>query len=148
VIGVRSLAREKDFSSNLCVQTGSEAHPASCTMGTGVLPRGKGRSGRDADHSPPVQRSGMSSSYNSPPPSASMACSGTALLCFALPHNTSLTVFSSPDITSVIQLRSITCGRHFVSIEEDVRETYNMGDVGVNKLLKQIIRNRVWIQLA
>jgi hypothetical protein len=26
---------EKDFSSSLCVQTGSEAHPASCTMGTG-----------------------------------------------------------------------------------------------------------------
>jgi hypothetical protein len=27
--------RQKDFSSNLCVQTGSGAHPASCTMGTG-----------------------------------------------------------------------------------------------------------------
>jgi hypothetical protein len=25
----------KDFSSSLCVQTGSEAHPASCQMGTG-----------------------------------------------------------------------------------------------------------------
>jgi hypothetical protein len=34
-IGVLSPARAKDFSSNLCVQTGSEAHPASCTMGTG-----------------------------------------------------------------------------------------------------------------
>jgi hypothetical protein len=34
-IGVRSPAEAKDFSSNLCVQTGSEAHPASCTMGTG-----------------------------------------------------------------------------------------------------------------
>jgi hypothetical protein len=34
----------------LCfVQTGSGAHPASCTMGTG----GKARPGRDADHSPP-----------------------------------------------------------------------------------------------
>jgi hypothetical protein len=36
-IGVRSPAGVKDFSSNLCVQTGSGAHPASCTMGTGVL---------------------------------------------------------------------------------------------------------------
>jgi hypothetical protein len=27
--------RRKDFSSSLCVQTGSGAHPASCTMGTG-----------------------------------------------------------------------------------------------------------------
>jgi hypothetical protein len=34
-IGVRSLAGAKEFSSNLCVQTGSEVHPASCTMGTG-----------------------------------------------------------------------------------------------------------------
>jgi hypothetical protein len=34
-IGVRSPAGAKNFSSSLCVQTGSEAHPASCTMGTG-----------------------------------------------------------------------------------------------------------------
>jgi len=34
-IGVRSPAGAKDFSSSLCVQTGSGAHPASCTMGTG-----------------------------------------------------------------------------------------------------------------
>jgi hypothetical protein len=34
-IGVRSLTGAKDFSSSLCVQTGSGAHPASCTMGTG-----------------------------------------------------------------------------------------------------------------
>jgi hypothetical protein len=35
VIGVRSPAGKKDFSSSLCVQTGSGAHPASCTEGTG-----------------------------------------------------------------------------------------------------------------
>jgi hypothetical protein len=34
-IGVRSPAGTKDFSASLCVQTGSGAHPASCTMGTG-----------------------------------------------------------------------------------------------------------------
>jgi hypothetical protein len=34
-IGVRSPAGAKDYSSNLCVQTGSGAHPASCPMGTG-----------------------------------------------------------------------------------------------------------------
>jgi hypothetical protein len=34
-IGVRSPAEAKDFSSNLCVQTGSGAHPASCPVGTG-----------------------------------------------------------------------------------------------------------------
>jgi hypothetical protein len=54
VIEVRSLAGEKDFSSNLCDQNGSGAHPASCTMGTGgPFPGAKARPGRDADHSSP-----------------------------------------------------------------------------------------------
>jgi hypothetical protein len=53
-IGVRSPAGAEDFSSSLCVQTGSGAHSASCTMGTGgPFPGGKARPGRDADHSPP-----------------------------------------------------------------------------------------------
>jgi hypothetical protein len=53
-IEVRSPAETKDFSSNLCVQTGSGAHPASCTIRNGgPFPGGKARPGRDADHSPP-----------------------------------------------------------------------------------------------
>jgi hypothetical protein len=45
-IGVRSPEGAKDFSSSLCVQTGSEAHPASCTMGTGdPFPGGKSAAG-------------------------------------------------------------------------------------------------------
>jgi hypothetical protein len=54
-IGVRSPAGAEDFSSSLCVQTGSgAAHPASWTMGTvGPFPGGKARPGSDADHSPP-----------------------------------------------------------------------------------------------
>jgi hypothetical protein len=36
VIEVRSLAGAKNFSSSLCVQTGSGAHPASCPMVTRV----------------------------------------------------------------------------------------------------------------
>jgi hypothetical protein len=53
-IGVRSPAGTKGFSSSLCVQTGSGAHPASCPMGTGgPFSGGKARLGRDADHSPP-----------------------------------------------------------------------------------------------
>jgi hypothetical protein len=69
-IGVRSLVGAKDFSSSLCVQTGSGAHPASCTMGTGgPFPGGKSAPGRDADHSPHlVPRSRMSRSYSSSPP--------------------------------------------------------------------------------
>jgi hypothetical protein len=45
---------ERIFSSILRVQTGSGAHPASCTMGTGgPFPGGKARPRRDGDHSPP-----------------------------------------------------------------------------------------------
>jgi hypothetical protein len=51
VIGVRSPAGAKEFSSSLFVQTGSWAHPASCTMGTGgPFSGGKARPGLDADH--------------------------------------------------------------------------------------------------
>jgi hypothetical protein len=43
----------EDLSSTLCVQTGSEAHAASCTMGTGgPFPGDTARPERDADHSP------------------------------------------------------------------------------------------------
>jgi hypothetical protein len=53
-VEVRSSAEAKDFSSSLCVQTGSGAHPTSCTVGTvGPFPGAKARPGRDADHSPP-----------------------------------------------------------------------------------------------
>jgi hypothetical protein len=53
-VEVRSPAGAKDSSSDLCVQTGSGVHPASCTMGTGGPFSGaKARPGRDAHHSPP-----------------------------------------------------------------------------------------------
>jgi hypothetical protein len=53
-IWVRSSPGAKDFSSILCVQTGSGAHPASSSMGTGgPFSEGKARPGSDADHSPP-----------------------------------------------------------------------------------------------
>jgi hypothetical protein len=52
--GVRFPTEAGNFSSSLCVQTGSGAHPASCLMGTGgPFPGGKARPGRDADNSPP-----------------------------------------------------------------------------------------------
>jgi hypothetical protein len=55
VIEVRSPTEAEDFSSSPCVRTGSGAHPASCTMGTGgPFPRDKARPGRDADHSSPT----------------------------------------------------------------------------------------------
>jgi hypothetical protein len=45
-IGVLFPAGAKDFSSSVCVQTGSGAHPASCPMGTGgPFPGGKSAAG-------------------------------------------------------------------------------------------------------
>jgi hypothetical protein len=81
-IGVLSPAGAKDFSSSLCVQTGSGANPASCTVGTGgPFPGAKSRPGCEADHSPPssveIEYEGAISPL---PPSAFMACSGTVFL--------------------------------------------------------------------
>jgi hypothetical protein len=80
--GVRSPAEAKDFSCSLCVHTSSEAHPASCPLGTGgFFPRGKARPGRDADLSPHlVPRSSMSRSYIFSPPCRLHGSSGSALL--------------------------------------------------------------------
>jgi hypothetical protein len=51
-----SIIRD-DFTSNLCVQTGSGAHPASYPMVTGgTFPGVKARSGRDADYSPHLEQ--------------------------------------------------------------------------------------------
>jgi hypothetical protein len=69
-IGVRSPAQAKDVSSNLCVQTGSEAHPASCTLGTGGPFRGakRGRGVTLTTHPHLVPKSRMGRSYTSSPP--------------------------------------------------------------------------------
>jgi hypothetical protein len=85
-IGVRSPAEAKDFSCNLCVQIGSGAHPASCTMGTvGPFPGGNARLGVTlTTHPHLVPRWRMSRIYTSSPPSASMAFSGTTLLLLYL----------------------------------------------------------------
>jgi hypothetical protein len=58
-IGVQSPAGAKDFSSILCVQTGSGAHPASCPMCTRVLSLGvkHGRGVTLTTHPHLVQRS-------------------------------------------------------------------------------------------
>jgi hypothetical protein len=59
---------EADVPSNLCVQTGSGAHPASCTMGTGVpflgLKRGRGVTLTTHPHLVPMLR--MCRSYTFP----------------------------------------------------------------------------------
>jgi hypothetical protein len=69
-IEVRSLAEGKDFSSIVCVQIGSGAHPAFCTMGTGVhspgLKRGRGVTLTTHPHLLPKSR--MSRSYMCSPP--------------------------------------------------------------------------------
>jgi hypothetical protein len=69
-IEVRSPAEARDFSSNLCVQTGSGAHPASCTMGTGGPSPGikRGRGVTLITHPYLVPRLWMSRCYTSYPP--------------------------------------------------------------------------------
>jgi hypothetical protein len=63
-IKVRSPAETRDFSPNLCVQTGSGDHPASCTMGTsGPFPGVKHSRGATLTTHPHLApRSGMSRS--------------------------------------------------------------------------------------
>jgi hypothetical protein len=81
-IEVRSPAGVKDFSSILCVQTGSGAHPASCRVcARGPFPGGKAQLGHDAGHSRPSSAKVVNEEPIPPlPPSTSMACSWTALL--------------------------------------------------------------------
>jgi len=52
MLGVRFPAGAGNFCHH-CVQTGSGAHPASYTMGTGGLSQGVRRPGNKADNSPP-----------------------------------------------------------------------------------------------
>jgi hypothetical protein len=69
-IEVRSPTEAEDFSSSLCVQTGSGAHPASYPMGTGVYSLGvkRGRGVMLTTHPHLVPRLSMSRSYTSSPP--------------------------------------------------------------------------------
>jgi hypothetical protein len=69
-IEVRFPAEARDFSSSLSVQTGSEAHQASCTMSTGGSFAGakRGRGVMLTTHPHLVPRSRMSRSYTSSPP--------------------------------------------------------------------------------
>jgi hypothetical protein len=51
--GVRSPTEVENFSSSLCFQTGSGAHPAPVQwVQRGLFPGRKAQPGRDADHSP------------------------------------------------------------------------------------------------
>jgi hypothetical protein len=74
-IEVRWPTEARDFSSNLCIQNGSGAHPAYCPVGTGgPFFGGKARPVRDADHSHLVPRSWMSRSYTSSSPLRHHTC--------------------------------------------------------------------------
>jgi hypothetical protein len=76
---VRSPAEAKYFSSSLCAQTGSGAHPASCPMGTGVPFPGvkRGRGVTLTTHPNLVPRSWVGAIPHLP--RASIVCSWTAL---------------------------------------------------------------------
>jgi hypothetical protein len=69
-IEVRSPTGAENFSSSLCVQTGSGAHPASYQMGTGVISPGikRGRGVTLTTHPYLVPRLRISRSYTSSSP--------------------------------------------------------------------------------
>jgi hypothetical protein len=77
-----SIPAEADFSSSLCIQIGSEAHPASCPMGTGGAFPGvkRGRVVTLTTHPHLVPRSIMNRTFTSSPPWRLHGGSGTALL--------------------------------------------------------------------
>jgi hypothetical protein len=81
-IEVRSPAEAGYFTSNLCVQTGSGAHPASCPMGTGIFSSGvkRDRGVTLTTHPRLVPRSLMSRSYTSFPLCASICVVGLLYL--------------------------------------------------------------------
>jgi hypothetical protein len=82
--GFDPLQGANDFSSSLCVQTGSGAHPASSTVGMVVLflRLTSGRGVTLTTHPHLLLRSRMIKSYIPLPPRSFVACSGTALALF------------------------------------------------------------------
>jgi hypothetical protein len=83
---VRSAAEATDFSSSLCVQTSSEANPASCPMGIWghFLGVKRSRGVTLTIHPDLVPRSRMSWSYTFSPPLAYMAVAGEFYFTFSL----------------------------------------------------------------
>jgi hypothetical protein len=78
---IRSPTEAKDFSSSLCVQTSSEAHPMSYPMSTvGPFLGGKSRPRRDAEKSTPSTVEVKKENYMSSPPWRLHDDSGTTLL--------------------------------------------------------------------
>jgi hypothetical protein len=93
--------RWKDFSSSLCAQTGSGAHPASCTMGTGGPLPGAWRWPLTPSSAEVMNEWEL----HLLPPSAFVACSGTALafyLSFSL-------LGYIPSSGSCLKVRSDSC---------------------------------------
>jgi hypothetical protein len=82
--GARSPTEAEDVSSNLCVQNGTGAHPASCTMGTGgsLLSGKTGRGVMLTTHSLLVPRLRKSRSYTSSHPEAPLSSKTGQLYLF------------------------------------------------------------------
>jgi hypothetical protein len=132
-IGFRSPAGAKDFPSSLCVQTSSEAHPASCTMRTGgPFPGAKhGRGVTLTTHPHLVLRSKMSRGYTSSP-SAIMMCSGTALLLL-------FAIYSSKFIFVVERKVSAPCLQALIFLESIKSVAFNSQSMRL-----EVLKHRIW----
>jgi hypothetical protein len=122
-IDVRSPTGAKDFSSSLRVQTGSRAHRASCTTGTGgPFPGAKVWPGRDADHSPhPVPRSWMSMSYTSSPP---WRFHGVLRDCFVLHYGKRINSLAADSGTDGLSPQRLYRGIPWLCTKKWVRSHY------------------------
>jgi hypothetical protein len=115
---VPSPADAKNFSSRLCVQTGSGAHPASCTMGTGGPFPGAKRGLGVTLTTPPhlMPRSKMSRSYTSSLPSFSVEWSGTALALFIYFRNSHNHTRLEQTRKSVLLIETVTVPLTFTRV--------------------------------
>jgi hypothetical protein len=121
--GVRSLA--EDFSSRFCAQRSSEAHPASCPMGTvGPFPGGKARQGvtlTTHPHIVPWLR--ISRSCISSLPCASMAVAGQLYFMRKFTNQSDHTVMglSKADIADLNSAREKVCSAYLcVVLQESI----------------------------
>jgi hypothetical protein len=106
---VRYPAGANDFSSSLCVQTGSVSHPASVQWVQGDISPGikRGRVVTLTTHHQLVPRSRTSRSYTSSSPCATMVWSGTAV--YSLYHFSLTIRLLELPVNKTILLTKITC---------------------------------------
>jgi hypothetical protein len=110
--------RRKDFSSSLCVHTGSGAHPASCTVGTmgPFLWVKRGRSVTLTTHPIYCRSHERVGAIQPHPPSTFVACNGTAFFFLVVSLHNNLLHLPHQCITALLALGANVGFEQHVSI--------------------------------